>query len=288
MAEIVLIRHGQTEWSAAGRHTSYTDLELTAEGERQARVAGFRPIDLGATFSTSLAVQVRHVESRNVIARLPGGWFWFIPINAEITSVGYVRRLSDSKASGLSPDDEFTHAVAQFSGVAERLRAAERIGEFRTTGDYSHRFTTFAPHPRVLLAGDAAGFVDPIFSSGVMMALKSARLAARLILACPGRGLALAQRRRYTREVRRMMDVYVRMIRTFYDDPAFEIFMHPQPMLGLPAAVAAVVGGNTDLPFRLRWRLQAFYLLCWLQRHFALAPRIPFLTGTLAPQPARP
>lgn len=37
MGEIVLIRHGQTEWSAAGRHTSYTDLDLTAEGERQAR-----------------------------------------------------------------------------------------------------------------------------------------------------------------------------------------------------------------------------------------------------------
>ena len=42
MGEIVLIRHGQTEWSAAGRHTSYTDLDLTAEGERQAREAGRR------------------------------------------------------------------------------------------------------------------------------------------------------------------------------------------------------------------------------------------------------
>jgi broad specificity phosphatase PhoE len=42
MGEIVLIRHGQTEWSAAGRHTSYTDLELTPEGERQAREAGER------------------------------------------------------------------------------------------------------------------------------------------------------------------------------------------------------------------------------------------------------
>lgn len=40
MAEIVLVRHGQTEWSANGRHTSYTDLDLTAEGERQARAAG--------------------------------------------------------------------------------------------------------------------------------------------------------------------------------------------------------------------------------------------------------
>src|ERR1700754_156125 len=42
MAEIVLIRHGQTEWSAAGRHTSYTDLDLTPEGEWQARAAGER------------------------------------------------------------------------------------------------------------------------------------------------------------------------------------------------------------------------------------------------------
>jgi probable phosphoglycerate mutase len=42
MAEIVLIRHGQTEWSAAGKHTSYTDLGLTSDGEQQARVAGKR------------------------------------------------------------------------------------------------------------------------------------------------------------------------------------------------------------------------------------------------------
>ena len=42
MAEIVLIRHGETEWSAVGRHTSYTDLDLTANGERQARALGER------------------------------------------------------------------------------------------------------------------------------------------------------------------------------------------------------------------------------------------------------
>ena len=53
MAEIVLVRHGQTEWSAAGRHTSYTDLELTAEGERQARAAGERLA--GRTFAAVLS-----------------------------------------------------------------------------------------------------------------------------------------------------------------------------------------------------------------------------------------
>jgi probable phosphoglycerate mutase len=53
MGEIVLIRHGETEWSRAGRHTSYTDLELTTEGERQARAAGARLS--GRTFAAVLA-----------------------------------------------------------------------------------------------------------------------------------------------------------------------------------------------------------------------------------------
>jgi broad specificity phosphatase PhoE len=53
MAEIVLIRHGQTEWSAAGKHTSYTDLDLTEEGERQARTAGDRLA--GRTFAAVLS-----------------------------------------------------------------------------------------------------------------------------------------------------------------------------------------------------------------------------------------
>ncbi|MEU4237642.1 histidine phosphatase family protein [Actinoplanes sp. NPDC026619] len=53
MAEIVLIRHGQTEWSATGRHTSYTDLELTPEGERQARQAGERLA--GRTFAAVIS-----------------------------------------------------------------------------------------------------------------------------------------------------------------------------------------------------------------------------------------
>ena len=53
MGEILLIRHGQTEWSATGRHTSYTDLDLTAEGERQARVAGERIA--GRTFAAVIS-----------------------------------------------------------------------------------------------------------------------------------------------------------------------------------------------------------------------------------------
>lgn len=211
------------------------------------------------------------------IARLREGWFWFIPLQGDMTSVGFVQRAAEFRAAGLSPEASFAGAVARNAYLAERMRFAEREGAFRTEGDYSYCFGSFAPHPRILLAGDAAGFVDPIFSSGVMLALKSGRAAADWIARQPDRGLSPGAQKKYTREIKRMMDLYLRIIDTFYDKAGFELLMNPQPILKIPGAVAAVVGGNTDLAFRHRWRLEAFYFLAWLQRWLPVAPRIPLL-----------
>ena len=224
------------------------------------------------------------------IVRLPGGWFWFIPLDAEKTSVGYVQRVDDLRASGRKPEESFDFVTQNYQELDSRLRAAERLGEVHTTADYSYRFEDFAPHPRVLFVGDAAGFTDPIFSSGVMLALKSARLAARLIgeADAAGRpGLAPARQRHYTREVRRMMEVYVKMITAFYDNPSFELFMHPAPVLNIPSAIVAIVGGATELPFRLWWRMKAFYFLCWVQRWIGIAPRIDFRAEETPREPVR-
>jgi flavin-dependent dehydrogenase len=213
------------------------------------------------------------------IVRLPGGWFWFIPLDAEKTSVGHVQRVDDLRESGRRPEESFDFVTQNYKELHDRLHDAVRIGDIHTTADYSYRFETFAPRPRVLFVGDAAGFTDPIFSSGVMMALKSARLAARLMgeADAAGRGgLSLAQRKFYTRDVNRMMTVYIKMITAFYDNPSFELFMHAGPVLNLPSAIVAIVGGATELPFRLWWRMKLFYLLCWLQRRIGIAPRIDF------------
>jgi len=68
MAEIVLVRHGQTEWSAVGRHTSYTDLDLTPEGERQARAAGGRLA--GRTFAAVISSPRRRALRTAALAGL--------------------------------------------------------------------------------------------------------------------------------------------------------------------------------------------------------------------------
>src|SRR5476651_29608 len=72
------------------------------------------------------------------IVRLPGGWFWFIPLDAEKTSVGYVQRVDDLRASGRQPEESFDFVTQNYRELHTRLREAERIGEIHTTADYSY------------------------------------------------------------------------------------------------------------------------------------------------------
>jgi hypothetical protein len=144
-----------------------------------------------------------------------------------------------------------------------------------------------------LLAGDAAGFLDPIFSSGVFLAVFSGELAADAlheILDQPNRARRLFPR--YQRQVNRAMDVYLKFINAWYTKEFIEIFSSPRQVLNLPPAVNAVLGGNIGTEFGIRWRMWVFYFLVWLQRHYPIVPRlslIPKQSGTVSsPTPGEP
>ena len=217
------------------------------------------------------------------IVRLENAWVWFIPLDAERTSVGLVQALDDFKAAGLTPAEAFEQTVACHSELRFRMKGSRRVMPFHAEGEYTFRFER-AAGARWLLAGDAAGFIDPIFSSGVMIALRSGSRAAQAILQAPG-ALSSRAQRAYTREMSKMTDAFLHMIRMFYDRDAFEVFMARSPFLGLPRAVVNLVGGNTDLPWGLRWRLWAFYAMCRVQRHRALVPRLSFAEAAHLPEP---
>jgi flavin-dependent dehydrogenase len=208
------------------------------------------------------------------IVRLENAWFWLIPLDANKTSVGLVQALDDFKAQGLAPEESFTQTVARHSELRFRMNDARRVTPFYAEGEYTFRFER-AAGPHWLLAGDAAGFIDPIFSSGVMVALRSGSLAAQAVLGARG-ALSGGAQRAYTRRTKKMTNAFLHMIRMFYDRHAFEVFMARSPFLGLPRAVVNLVGGNTDLSWGLRWRLGIFYAMCRLQRHRALVPRLSF------------
>ncbi len=108
------------------------------------------------------------------------GWCWQIPINDEITSMGIVAEKEVFKESRLDPEAYFNKYVESNPGLADAMRNARRLNEFKREGDYSYSMDKFVGDGYVLI-GDAARFVDPIFSSGVSIALYSAKYASERI-----------------------------------------------------------------------------------------------------------
>lgn len=104
-------------------------------------------------------------------------WVWQIPITDTVTSVGVVtqkRRFVEARADR---EQFFWQFIESRPDLAQALRAAERVREFKPEGDYSYSMRQVAGD-RFVMVGDAARFVDPIFSSGVSIAMNTARLAA--------------------------------------------------------------------------------------------------------------
>ena len=210
-----------------------------------------------------------------LIVRHADGWFWLIPLDAERTSVGLVVSLERMKTSGLKPAELFDKVVADSPKLAQLMAGAEPASGFYVTADFTYRAKEFAA-PRMLLVGDAAGFFDPIFSSGVFLALHSARLAAAAVVRADkkGRALTSAAQRRYSRAAGRAGSVFQKLILAFYDNASYSVFVDRNPPLGMGRAVNSVVAGNTRLPWRAWWRFQAFLLVCRLQRYFPIVPAI--------------
>lgn len=129
-------------------------------------------------------------EGRNagatLVIALPGtqgmqGWFWFIPLEDDITSIGVVAPPDHVyNGRGDQPGEILDALIAETPGLARRLVGAERVGNIYTTADFSYRSRRAAGNGWALV-GDAFGFLDPLYSSGVMLALKSGELAAEAI-----------------------------------------------------------------------------------------------------------
>jgi flavin-dependent dehydrogenase len=129
-----------------------------------------------------------------VIVRFKEGWFWFIPLSSEKTSVGVVIPPDLLRTHGGNLEKCFQHCVTINPDATARMASATSLQPLRATASYSWKFQSFAQN-RVLLTGDAAGFMRSHFSSGVMLAMKSGRLAAKLISQADAEKRALTTRK---------------------------------------------------------------------------------------------
>ncbi len=210
------------------------------------------------------------------IIRMEQGWFWMIPLNEKKTSVGVVWEQEKLKATGTCLEERFWTMIRSSKEASFRLKEATLLGDFHATTDYSYRYHQNAGS-RWLMVGDSAGFVDPIFSSGVMIALRSGRLAAETILKQASYApLSLRTQKKYTAKIHQMTGVFLKMIELFYDNDAFAVFMNPRSIFKLRETINRLVAGQTEMNASLRWRFRLFRFLSWLQKRFPVAPRLVF------------
>ena len=144
------------------------------------------------------------------------GWVWQIPISEEVTSMGVVAEKKIFKESQKDYEGWFNSLIESAPDIAHHMRTARRINEFKVEADYSYCMNSFVGNGFVLV-GDAARFVDPIFSSGVSVALYSAKFASeRIRIACETGDFSEATLRPYQDRLKQGTKIWYEFITLYY------------------------------------------------------------------------
>src|SRR5262245_19722753 len=159
------------------------------------------------------------------------GWFWYIPQHDDTVSVGVVAPFDYLFKGRKDYPTTYEEEVAACPSVAERVSAATRVTGYFATKDYSYRSTRVSGDGWVLV-GDAFGFLDPLYSSGVLLALKSGQLAADAIVEGLQKGdTSAAQLGQWGQAFNDGVDRMRRLVCEYYDGFSFGNFVRHFPDL---------------------------------------------------------
>jgi len=203
------------------------------------------------------------------------GWFWIIPLDQTRTSIGLVMHADLAKTVNVPAIQMLRWGIERCPLLRDRAGDAVFPEVNYITADFSYRCAPYAG-PGYFLAGDAATFVDPIFSTGVCLAMMSGTEAARCIESILRRQAAPdAVRRGYIRFVEGSSSVFFRLVAHYYDHSFRELFMNGVGPLQVHRAIIGILAGHVfpRPTFALRWRLRLFEFLMKVNRWLPLVPR---------------
>lgn len=218
--------------------------------------------------SAAIFAHFRGVEARpgedagNIsIYNFEHGWVWCIPLREGVTSVGAVCWPEYLKQRRGRNEEFLLATLAQMPDLARRMAGAQMISEVRVTGNYSYTCAQMAG-PGWIMVGDAWAFVDPVFSSGVYLAMHSGKQAAAAIgaaLDAPAREAELQAA--FERRIRRGVRVFSWFIYRFNSPVMRHLFAHPGNQFQLEQGVISMLAGDVfDSPLVMR-KLKLFKLV---------------------------
>lgn len=223
--ELILDR--ETLASAPTLRGAQPDLIVDATG--RARHAA-RALGIGAQlgprkdvahFAHFQNVRWEHPPGQVVIARGAAGWSWCIPLRDRL-SVGIVLGQDDAAALGRTPEERLEHAIAKEAWLSEVVGEAKRVTGVATYANYQ-LISERGFGPGWVMVGDAFGFVDPMLSPGVFLALRSAELLAEGLTpfvesaAPPSSAALMAALRAYAGTQRRTLAAWLELVAYLYD-----------------------------------------------------------------------
>jgi flavin-dependent dehydrogenase len=180
------------------------------------------------------------------------GWLWFIPLADGATSVGAVVWPRYMKTRDVPVRDFFLSTIALCPPLAERLRAASLASEVEATGNYSYACERSCGS-NFLMIGDAYAFIDPVFSTGVMLAMNSGVAAAETADICRNTPSRKARAlKSFDRLMRRGPKKFSWFIYRVTNPTMRELFLSPRNVLRMEEALLSVLAGNVfgRAPFR--------------------------------------
>ncbi len=195
------------------------------------------------------------------IYRFEHGWCWFIPLREGIMSIGCVCRPDYLKQRRGRTGEFLDATLALMPGAQERLAQARRVSDVHVTGNYSYECERMAG-PGWIMVGDAWAFVDPVFSSGVFLAMHSAEHAAAMIdtaLAEPAREAALQAA--IDKRLRRGVSVFSWFIYRFNSPVMRTLFSNPRNIWRVEEGVISMLAGDVFDSAPVMRRLRLFKLI---------------------------
>jgi flavin-dependent dehydrogenase len=232
-----------------------------------------------AVFGHFAGVPRRPGEAEGIISLhlVEDGWFWMIPLPDGPMSVGLVGNPALFKRrKGGSVADLFWSTVKSSPSVRERMAEARLLGDLTATSNYSYTAKR-ALGERFLMIGDAYRFIDPIFSSGVMIAMTSGVMGGAAVdLFLRDERAGRRALRRFARKVDRAT-AHLSWLMYRINDPVIRfLFLHPNNRFGMRDGLLSLLAGEIfDISLRTRTRVLAFRALYYLMRLFARQATTP-------------
>ncbi len=207
-----------------------------------------------------------------LIARSDAGWFWLIPISKELMSVGVVLpKLLYRKLANGSSEETLNRAISDTPVVSELMREARREWPVRVEKDFSYSASTYAGQ-RWILAGDAGSFLDPVFSTGVSIAMESGiEAGTELHRALMRNDFSAQSFAAFSRRQQKRFQRFRRFVLGFYTPQFRDVFFSPEPPRLIFRSVVTILAGKWNASLWTRFLNHLFFGAVLIQKHFNLA-----------------